>query len=276
MFVPKLGTKGDYMTRSIPIGLSGILEEFELERPELVTTADIARISKQVGIGMPARKVASRLKERGWLLATPQRGVWEFAPAEAAGPYSNFDPLLSIKAFALANPSVEYALTFQTAAWALGLADRVPAKIEVAFAERPKVKIPEQISAVVYTSNLQTVEAKGSNALAAEGIVVNLAQRPSSVRSWGSVREWLPPVSYELTAEAMLRELEGWPPSVWARTGYLLQGLRPDVAESIGAVSKPKVKIKFGARGKALRNDERWMVSDSVLPFDPRELESVK
>lgn len=264
------------MARSIPMGLSGVLEELELERPELVTTADIARISEQAGVVMPARKVASRLKERGWLLATPQRGVWEFAPAEAAGAFSSSDPLLPIKAFALANPSVEHALTFQTAAWALGLADRVPARIEVAFTERPKVKIPEQVLAIAYASNLPTVDAKGSNVLAPEGIVVNLAQRPSSVRSWDSVREWLPDVSYELDAKAMLKELEGRPPSVWARAGYLIQGLRPDIAKSIETVCKPRAKIKFGTKGKALRNDERWMVSDSVLPFDPRKMESVR
>lgn len=160
------------MARSISTGLSGVLEELELARPELVTLGDIALYAQRAGVSMPPRVVASRLKERGWLLATPQRGVWEFAPAEAAGAYSSFDPLLPIKSFALANPAVEWALTFQAAAWALGLADRVSATVEVAFAERPRLKLPQGVLGVTYRSNLPLGAAKGARALAPEGIAV--------------------------------------------------------------------------------------------------------
>lgn len=82
------------MARSIPKGFSGVLEELELERPQLVTTSQLASLCERSGIRTPAKVVASRLREKGWLLATPQRGVWEFAPAELAGPYSSADPLL--------------------------------------------------------------------------------------------------------------------------------------------------------------------------------------
>lgn len=104
------------MARSIPKGLSGVLEELELERPQLVTTAQLAELCRHSGVHTPTKVVASRLREKGWLLATPQRGVWEFAPAELAGPYSSADPLLPLKAHAVAHPGDKFALASQTAA----------------------------------------------------------------------------------------------------------------------------------------------------------------
>ena len=39
-----------------------------------------------------------RLARLGWLLPTPVRGTWEFAPAEHAGAIPDADPLLPLKA----------------------------------------------------------------------------------------------------------------------------------------------------------------------------------
>jgi len=72
----------------------------------------------------------------------------------------------------------------------------------------------------------------------------------------------------------MLVELQERTPSVWARTGYLLQGMRPDAA-ALKSVFAPKTKVRFGSSGKALRNDEHWKVSDRLLPFDPRRMEAL-
>ena len=62
---------------------------------------------------------------------------------------------------------------------------------------------------------------------------------------------------------------------MWSRAGYLLSGMRPDLIVEIGRDFEPKSKARFGPRANALRNDERWKVSDTLLPFDPRELEAV-
>lgn len=262
------------MARSIPKGLSGVLEELELERPQLVTTPQLASLCERSGVLTPAKVVASRLREKGWLLTTPQRGVWEFAPAELAGAYSSADPLLPLKAHAAAHPDERFALASQTAAWALGLADRVPAVIDAAFGRMP-ASVPDGVRASTYRPNVPTIVAKGVSTLAPESIVVHMAQRPSAVRSWQGVAEWLPDVAYELDATKVLDELGGRPRSVAARIGYLLQGMRPDVADIVMEASPPRSKVRFGT-GSAIRNDERWQVSDSALPFDPREMEEVR
>lgn len=262
------------MARSIPKGLSGVLEELELERPQLVTASQLAELCGRSGIRTPAKVVASRLRERGWLLATPQRGVWEFAPAELAGAYSSADPLLPLKAHAAAHPDDKFALASQTAAWALGLADRVPSVIDAAFEQMP-ASVPDGVRASTYRPNVPTVAVKGVPALTPESIVVHMTQRPSAVRSWRGVAEWLPDVAYELDAATVLEELGGRPRSVAARTGYLLQGVRPDVADALMEAASPRSRVRFGT-GPAIRNDERWQVSDSTLPFDPREMEKVR
>lgn len=262
------------MARTIPKGLSEVLEELELERPQLVTASQLADLCGRSGVRTPAKVVASRLKERGWLLATPQRGVWEFAPAELAGAYSSEDPLLPLKALTAARPSERFALASQTAAWALGLADRVPAVLDAAF-ERTPASVPEGVHATTYQPNTPTVAAKGVAALAPASIVVHMAQRPSAVRSWQGVAEWLPDVAYELDPAIVLEELEGRSRAAAARTGYLLQGMRPDVANAIMTKYPPRSKTRFGT-GAAKRNDERWQVSDSTLPFDPKDMERVR
>lgn len=261
------------MARTIPKGLSEVLEGLELERPQLVTISQLAELCERAGLRTPAKVIASRLRDKGWLIGTSQRGVWEFAPAELAGAYSSADPLLPLKALATARPGERFALASQTAAWALGLADRVPAVLDAAFEHAP-ASVPEGVHASTYRPNIPTVAAKGVAALAPESIVVHMTSRPSAVRSWQGVAEWLPDIAYELGVSTVLEELEGRPRSIAARAGYLLQGMRPDIADVIMEKLPPRSKVRFGT-GTAKRNDERWQVSDSALPFDPREMEGV-
>ena len=89
--------------------------------------------------------------------------------------------------------------------------------------------------------------------------------------------EWLPDVVYESDESNLLMELSGRNDSIKRRTGYLLQGMYPDAAEAIyNSIPKPKSKIRFGPRKQAVRNDEKWKISDTILPFSPKNMEEVK
>ena len=79
-----------------------------------------------------------------------------------------------------------------------------------------------------------------------------------------------------MAAGPTVEELAGRPASVRARAGYLLQGMRPDIADAIARLGAPTAKVRFGPRRSSIRNDERWKVADTVLPFDPKEMESVR
>jgi predicted transcriptional regulator of viral defense system len=261
------------MTRSISPSLARLLEKLELEQPDLVTSDDLARMVEEAGLRTPAKVVASRLRERGWLLATDRRGVWEFAPGSAAGPYSRHDPVTPLRAFLSQRPAAKCGLTFQAAAWAHGIADRAPARLEVAAADRELTRqLPETVAASVFAPHLDYVQRRGVPTLQLESVLVHMSSRPMSVRSWESAREWLPELTAELRGELMERELDDRPATTSARTGYLLQGLRPDLAEQIFAASPPRSKTWFGSRGPLRRHDNRWLVADTTLPFDPRQL----
>jgi predicted transcriptional regulator of viral defense system len=259
------------MTRSIPPSLAPVIEQLELEDARLVTTNQLAAILKQFEVRTAPRTVATRLRERGWLLETGERGVWEFAPGALAGAHSRSGPTRLLRA-AIARRDVRCALTFQAAAWATGAADRVPSRLEVAAATAADARrLPEALDVSVFAPRVDPTEAKGVPVLRPASVLAHMAAAPSRVRSWSSALEWLPELAAEAELAEALAELHGRPATVAARLGYLLQGLRPDIAQRI----EPLIyKTWFGPRGPLLRHDNRWLVADTILPFDPRTLPS--
>ncbi len=264
------------LTRTISKAMSGILEELELENETYITLDRLEELVNNLNIKTNASMVASRLKKSGWLLPTDQRGVWEFAPAAVAGAYSKNDPLREIKAFQLANSDIICFLCLQTAAWALGYADRVPSRKELAFEMIPRRRMSKEILVYKYLPSIPLKEARGVKILAPESILVHIATKPDLIKSWDGVMEWLPDVIYDIDLNMLLKELHIRPDSVKKRTGYLLQGMYPDASMLIHEKIIVKSKVRFGARTNSIRNDEYWGVVDTCLPFSPKELERVK
>ena len=263
------------MTRTISTSLAGVLQSLELERPTLVSTEDLKRILEAENVRTPPRTVAARLKEKGWLLPTGQRGVWEFAPAELAGAYSSCEPVIGLRAYLVKHPDVSCGLTFQAAAWAYGYSDRAPIRPEVAVQNGNFSGIfPSSLSLSSFTPVLGYERIKDVPVLARESIVVHMCEKPSSVRSWESAKEWFVELAAFLEQEKIMTELSNRPQSVKSRTGYLLKKIRPDLAGFIYAEYKPKSKIWFGPRRKLLRHDNKWLIADTILPFDPERLEN--
>ena len=108
------------MTRTIPASLAPVLEQLELEQADLVTIEHLDELVRSADVGTRTRTVAARLRERGWLLATGQRGVWEFAPAAVAGAHGRVGPTRLLRAV-LARAEINCGLTFQAAALGAGL-----------------------------------------------------------------------------------------------------------------------------------------------------------
>lgn len=268
-----LEARWSVVTRAIPPSLAPILTQLELEGADLVTTARLDELVRALGIGTATRTVASRLRERGWLLPTGQRGVWEFAPGAVAGPYSRGGHTRLLRSV-LARTDIACGLTFQAAAWAQGLADRAPARVEVAAAtERDARRLPDELDVSVFAPTLGYDTAKDVPVLRPASVLVHMATTPKRVRSWASVLEWLPDVAVEAGADEVLNELRDRPATVAARVGYLLQGLRPDLADQIVG---PPTKTWFGPRRSIVRHDSRWQVADTLLPFDPRTLKAAR
>lgn len=264
--------------RTLPRGLAPIVEALELDQVTLVTIDLIDEIRLRAGLATPASVLATRLRARGWLLATSQRGVYEFAPGSHAGPVSRGSLTLPLQAALRAHPRADVGLTFQSAAWALGLADRAPSRLEVAA---PNAKTASRLSRVlgdgarvlVFTPHLPWEIRHGVPVLSAESLLVHMAAQPRHVRSWASAVEWLPDVAADASPARIVIEMAERPSSVATRLSYLLSGLRPDIA----AVVAPPIrgKVYFGPRGRLLRHDATRQIADTLLPFDPRTLPAV-
>ena len=270
--------EGGAPPRSLPRGLASIVEALELRQARLVDIADLEAIRVAAGLRTPANVLAARVRGHGWLLPTARRGVYEFAPGAHARAFSRGDLTLPLQAALHDRPELVAGLTLQSAAWALGAADRSPARLEVAAGDAKTRAVlvralGEQARVTVFAPRLRWLHRRGAPVLAPASLLVHLAARPRDVRSWSSVTEWLPDVAAEVVLGDLRQELSGRPASVAVRAGYLLSGLRPDLVEQLPPVSPGKVW--FGPRGPLLRHDYRWQVADTLLPFDPRALPSV-
>jgi len=105
-----------------------------------------------------------------------------------------------------------------------------------------------------------------------ESVLTHMCTKPVAVRSWNSALDWLPELAAEANIANIEAELSSRPRTVAMRMGYLLQSLRPDIANSIAQATPPTGKTWFGPRGPRLRYDRYWRVSDTLLSFNPRGL----
>lgn len=264
--------------RTLPAGLATIVEALELDQVRLVTTEMLEDLRRRAGIATPARLIASRLRDRGWLLATRRRGVYEFAPGSHAGAVSRGDQTLQLQAVLAARPDWSVGLTMQSAAWALGLADRAPSRLEVAVPDRDVARgvggiLGDEARVLTFAPHLPMEGRRGVPVLSADSVVVQMAAHPTHVRAWQSALEWLPDLAAEATRDRVAQELAGRPRAVAARAAYLLSGLRPDISAQVAP--SPAGKVWFGPREQLLRHDSTLLVADTILPFDPRTLSSV-
>ena len=260
------------VTRSIPPWLAPIVEQLELDRPEIVTTRDLSRLTRRLGMREPTNRIIQVLAELGWLLKTGVHGVWEFAPAERAGPHSVGDHLLPLRASLAATPGVPVALALSSAMWFLDIADRAPDVAELAMP--PGAYIPAALNrayrVVRFRSNVEPTPLRGVPVHTPASILVHLAHRPSDVRGWAGVLIHLSELVGAAHESGIFAELGGRPHSTQVRLAYLLSGVAPELVERLGAA--PAGKVWFGPRGPLRRHSARWNIADTILPFSPTEL----
>lgn len=259
------------MSRTLPRSLASVVEDLELDQPELVTMSILRDVLDRNDVATPPKLVAARLRTLGWLLATGTRGVWEFSPGAHAGAISRGNPARPLAATLAAHPNLPAALALSSAAWAHGYADRAPARLEVAVSTGTPAPaaLSRATRVVAFTPHLDPVTAKGVPAHQPATILVHMASSPTHVRSWTSALEWLPDLTSDLDPADLRTELDGRSASTRTRAGYLLSGVRPDLAEPLRQhVTGP---VRFGRRsGPLVRHNQTWRVLDTLLPSDPQ------
>lgn len=260
--------------RPLTPGLVPVVEALRPEQGRLVTLEMIEDARRRAGVDTRAVVIASRLRNRGWLLPTKQRGVYEFAPGADPERPARRDSLLALEAALLRRPELEAALTFRSAAWAHGIADHAPARLELALPSAHQVIALSSIArGFLFRPKLEPERVEGVPVpvLARESVLVHLAMKPGDVRHWSTALGWLPRLAAQVRPDRLRAELDGRNRPVAVRLGYLLSGVRPDLAAEL----RPLVgaRVPFGSRGRARRVDPDWHVVDRLLPLSPTLLE---
>lgn len=257
--------------RSIPPSLAPIVQALELERPRLVTALQLAELAKLAGLRTPTRVIAHRLVGHGWLLPTAGRSVWEFAPAERAGAYTDGDPANAVRTMLAAAPSYAVAVALGSALYLRGLADRGPDQLEVAL---PLGQVPPRGLATCritrFVAQLPTDTVREIPVHRLESVLVHAAHRPRDVRSWDALLEVMGASVASLDATALLQELSGRPRATAVRLAYLLSGLAPALAKTI--MPSGTQRVWFGPRRRVRRYDAARGIADTLLPISPTEL----
>jgi len=260
--------------RSLSRQLAPIVTELELRQPVLVSLQELAVLAEEAGLRTPAKVIAARLRATGWLLATGQRGVYEFAPGAHAGPYGHGDPFIELRAALSAGHHLAVAL--QSALWLHGLAERAPDRHELAAP--PGAAVPASLKrgmrVVRFSARLPMVGIDRLPVHRTSTILVHIAARPGDVRGWTAFAEALPELAARSSADELEQEMRDRPAAVRPRLAYLLSGVAPLVADSLQPAA-PSSVTWFGSSRTSRRYDKRFNVADGLLPFDPRTLAEV-
>lgn len=265
--------------RTLGPALAQVVEDLELEQPVVVTLGGLAEILRRRHVRTGAVEVARRLRERGWLLETSQRGVFEFAPGAHAGPYGHGDPFVDLRAYLAATEARDLddrgvAACLHSAVWLRGYSDRAPNMHEVAV--RPGIRPPKALTSVFRVVRLDTeLLPEFVNDIPIHRpatVLAHLVSRPSDVRSWQVFVEALPELVAATPFDDLAAEMQPRSASARARLGYLLEGQKVDhlPLADLGVV-RPTGTIWFGPRDGHVHYDAQWNIADTVLRLSTAE-----
>jgi hypothetical protein len=208
--------------RVITRDIAPVAEYLEMVMPEIVAKDDVAMYLRDLGLEKETGSIVSRLAEYGWLLPLRTRGYYEFAPARRAGRISTGDPFIELRA-TLRRKSLDIAVSFDSAAWLLGLSPREPAKHVLAIPYTQK-KVPAALSdfRLVHTwGRLELKDVRGVRVWRPATLLAQMALLPSAYRNWADVMEWLEEAFRQVDLTDLELELEGAPPTGRVRLAYL-------------------------------------------------------
>ncbi len=254
----------DEPSRSLPPWLAPAVQQMELNNKLIVTLDEVHTYLPKLDRPR-VRTAVSQLIARGWLHPTGVRGVYEFIPGAAAGPYPSGDPWLRLRAELLIHP-LTFHVGATSAAWLLGYAQRsperhvvvVPSGTRVAELMRATYRVLET-SPAPSTTMIESLPVPTPTELLAE--TAQLAPRLNLDAAQGWLRRLLADITPEEVAEA-LRDRS---PATRARAGYIVEACSAaDHAQAIADLGLPATGPFYtGGHHSDGRYSARWNVYDS-------------
>ena len=261
--------------RSLPRVLAAVAAELERNEAAYVTIDDIRRIAEDHGFSSSARDIAWRLRKHGWLLPTATSGIWEFAPAAHAGPYSRGDVFAELDGVLSRNPGQDLRIALVSALWIHGWTERPPSKHEVSASRDAKVPsgLRRRYRIVRFDSHLPPAKQRRRQTPveAPATILAHIATHPAHISTWEAIEFALADLAENTTADELREDVRGRPAALSARLGYLLPGIEPRLVRDAG-LKPARQLVRFGSAPASRRFNSNWNVADTILPFDPAEL----
>jgi len=226
-----------------------LIDRLSRDRPAVVSRGVLGAYLSELGDERDLERTIRDLQQLGWLSTLHVKGVWGFVPA---GEPSPADPYLDLRAWRIRVPDTVFAIAGEAAAWHLGYVMR---RFEgpLALWLPPKVRVPHGLRSHLSVVRIGwsaedagrlgpspkllrkkgldlTAWASGLPALGPDALVVQLAARPGSFRTWADLISQLDLLVADCELERLVGLLEGQSASAWQRAAYLLDrgGRRAD------------------------------------------------
>jgi len=261
------------VARAIARSVADVVEQLELDGDVVVTYDQLATVAQLVGreaSDADTRLLAYELQREGWLGPLRTRHAWEFLPGSRAGAYSSGDRFIEFRAQRAVNSDWGGVLAMESAASALGLAQRIPEQEVVALPDDQP--FPKALTGAwryvridIPTDGRTTVNGLPSWNL--EGLIVGIATRPSAYKDIAGLGQWLPGAAARADTDVVIRLLAETPRTTAQRAAYLLgAGGNDPVCAAIVDAYPPSETAWLGPRvaGRGVF-DHQTQVNDTVL-----------
>jgi hypothetical protein len=225
----------------------------------VLTRGDIAERLAEAGSDRTVDRTIEELRRLGWLSPIGLHGVWAFVPP---GQGEVVDPYLALRGWRAKDPTVAFRLAGDAAAWHLGYLNRRPTGPVPVWLPKG-TRIPDglrgSVSAVRFPWPAEQADKLGPRpellrarkldalrwssrlpALGPEALLVQLATRPSSFKSWADLVEHLSLFAADVDVDRTVMILQRQSVSSWQRAAYLLHcGGKPHAAIDLLANRPP-------------------------------------
>lgn len=239
--------------RRIPGWAANLSAKLAEDRPPVVTRAHIGQYLTAVRSDRNIDMTIRELVRLGWLSSLHLKGVWAYVPP---GESDIIDPYIDLRGWHSRDLNVVFALAGEAAAWHMGYLDRrfngsiaiwLPDLVRPAHGLRRFISVVHLGWGNNVSSNLGpsiaflhrkkldlTSWASGLPAFGPEALVVQLAVRPKSFRSWGDLIVNLDQLVADCEPQKLIDLLGNNTLSTWQRAAYLAHfGGATELAEKI-------------------------------------------
>ncbi len=235
--------------RPVPTWAAGLVSCLSRDRPAVVTRKHLTDYLADLEQQRDLERTVRDLQQLGWLSTLHLKGVWAFVPAGESRPT---DPYLDLRGWEARDSDAVFVLAGEAAAWHLGYVSRrfdgpptiwLPSGRRVPHGLRPHIALVQidwavedvkrlcPSSKLLHSKGLDLTNwATGLPALGPDALLVQLAARPGSFRTWADLIAQLDSLAADCDLKRLPDLLSGQSSSAWQRAAYLLDrgGRRDD------------------------------------------------